>query len=766
LSQLDPIKYFSGDLRSLTKIIGVSITFFGILLVAVIAHTGWTANEAATKTERTLLKNAFDQSIARVLDEQKSVAWWDDSVLKITDKAVDLEFTDANFGIFLTETYGHDEVYILDGENRPLYAFAGGERGEPSAFEARRRSLDAIIMEARTGKRSNLTPRPDRFSEAQSNYRVLAGAVNTARWAGHVIAVDGRPAVVAALTIVPNVDMSLLKGTPNLLITVKYIDDAFISEIGRMLLLNDLALTRDGKYGDGIVSEPFIGDDGTSEGQLTWTTRRPGQVLLTIILPLVAFGVLATGILSSTMLRRLRRTSDELAQREAEARHEAKHDALSGLPNRVHMIEKIDGFLHGRLMETRDNRAIAAYIDIDRFKDVNDTLGHQAGDLLIKLVAERLKGCLRPNDFLSRFGGDEFVILCAPAGQGASASLAERVAQAFTVPFVIHGQSIRITASVGIALAPDNGVTADDLMRHADIALYEAKDRGRECAVVFSEDMAQQVERRRAIELDLRSAIESDALSLCYQPIVACESGKVAGVEALVRWRHPVHGEMSPAVFIPIAEKTGLLPALGEWILANAMKDSSRWPDLEVSVNLSPAQFRHVDLESTLRRLIAEYDVDPQRVVLELTEGVLMETSEHTNSMLDAIKSIGFKTALDDFGTGYSSLAYLCNFKFDKIKIDRSFVSRISRVDISRTIVQSVVSIGLGLGMEIVAEGVETEFEAVAMAKLGCTQLQGYYFSKPLPAEDMVTFLRTFQAKRMMQMATQHYPASSHGIAG
>jgi EAL domain-containing protein (putative c-di-GMP-specific phosphodiesterase class I) len=303
-------------------------------------------------------------------------------------------------------------------------------------------------------------------------------------------------------------------------------------------------------------------------------------------------------------------------------------------------------------------------------------------------------------------------------------------------------------------------------MRHADIALYEAKDRGRECAVVFSEDMAQQVERRRAIELDLRSAIESDALSLCYQPIVACESGKVAGVEALVRWRHPVHGEMSPAVFIPIAEKTGLLPALGEWILANAMKDSSRWPDLEVSVNLSPAQFRHVDLESTLRRLIAEYDVDPQRVVLELTEGVLMETSEHTNSMLDAIKSIGFKTALDDFGTGYSSLAYLCNFKFDKIKIDRSFVSRISRVDISRTIVQSVVSIGLGLGMEIVAEGVETEFEAVAMAKLGCTQLQGYYFSKPLPAEDMVTFLRTFQAKRMMQMATQHYPASSHGIAG
>ncbi len=766
MSQLDPIKYFSGDLRSLTKIIGTLIVFFGILLVAIIAHTGWTANEAATKTERTLLKNAFDQSIARTLNEQKSVAWWDDAILKITDKAVDLEFTDANFGIFLTETYGHDEVYILDGKNRPLYAFAGGERGEPSTFEARRPPLEAVIMEARTGKRSSLTPRPDRFSEAQTNYRVLVGAVNAARWAGHIMAVDGRPAVVAALTIVPNVDMSLLNGTPNLLITVTYIDETFISEVGRMLLLNDLALTPDGKSGEGVVSEPFIGDDGIGEGQLTWTTRRPGQVLLTIVLPLVAFGVLATGVLSSTMLRRLRRTSDELAQREADARHEAKHDALSGLPNRVHMIEKIDSFLHGRLLETDDNRAVAAYIDIDRFKDVNDTLGHQAGDQLIKLVAQRLKGCLRPNDFLARFGGDEFVILCAPAGQEASASLADRVAQAFAVPFVIHGQSIRITASVGIALAPDNGVTADELMRHADIALYEAKDRGRDCAVLFSEDMAQQVERRRAIELDLRSAIETDMLCLYYQPIIACDSGKIVSVEALLRWRHPVHGEMSPADFIPIAEKTGLLPSLGEWVLTHAMKDSSRWPDLEVSVNLSPVQFRHVDLESALRRLIAEYGVDPGRFVLELTEGVLLETTEHTNSMLEVIKSIGFKTALDDFGTGYSSLAYLCNFKFDKIKIDRSFVSRISRVDISRTIIQSVVSIGLGLGMDIVAEGVETEFEAVAMTKLGCTQLQGYYFSKPLPADDMERFLRTFQAKRIMPIVAQLYPASPRGVAG
>jgi diguanylate cyclase (GGDEF)-like protein len=428
--------------------------------------------------------------------------------------------------------------------------------------------------------------------------------------------------------------------------------------------------------------------------------------------------------------------------------HEAKHDALSGLPNRVHMVEKIDGFLQNRLLETHDNRAVAAYLDVDRFKDINDTLGHHAGDQLIKLVAQRLMECLRPNDFLARFGGDEFVILCAPAGVETSSALAERVDQAFTAPFAISGQNIRVTASVGIAIAPDNGVTADELMRHADIALYEAKGRGRDRAVLFSDEMARQVERRRTIELDLRAAIETDMLCLNYQPIISSHSGEIVGVEALLRWRHPVHGDMSPATFIPIAENAGLLPSLGEWVLRQAMRDWRRWQHLEVSVNLSPVQFRHVDLETTLRELIAEYGVEPSRFVLEITEGVLLEATEHTNLILDALRSIGFKTALDDFGTGYSSLAYLCNFKFDKIKIDRSFVGRISRVDISRTIVQSVVSIGRGLGMDVVAEGVETEFEAMMMTKLGCTELQGYYFSRPVAADQMIELLGSFPTKR------------------
>ena len=278
--------------------------------------------------------------------------------------------------------------------------------------------------------------------------------------------------------------------------------------------------------------------------------------------------------------------------------------------------------------------------------------------------------------------------------------------------------------------------------------------------------MAKQVERRRAIELDLRTAMETDMLCLHYQPLISCHTGEIVGLEALLRWRHPLHGDMSPADFIPIAENAGLLPSLGEWVLSHAMADWKRWPHLQISVNLSPVQFRHVDLEATLRRLIGEHGVDPARFVLEITEGVLLEATEHTNSILDALRSIGFKTALDDFGTGYSSLAYLCNFKFDKIKIDRSFVGRIARVDISRTIVQSVVSIGRGLGMDIVAEGVETEFEAMIMSKLGCTELQGYYFCRPADADQMEKFLKTFEPKSLQSSLMPVQLVSPHGATG
>jgi diguanylate cyclase (GGDEF)-like protein len=733
------------DVQRLTKTIAGAIALFGLLLLAIIAYAGWKANKTATERESMLVDNALNEQIARVLNEQKSVAWWDDPVIKITDKVIDLEFADANFGIFLTETYGQDEVYILNAEDRPLYGFAGGQRLDPLSFKRRQPALDPIIAEIRTGDVSPLKSRPDIISETMNRYHDLAPD-EAARWSGHLISVDNRPAIVAGMTIVPNIDKSLLRGKPNLLLTVTYVDESFVSDIGHSLLLPDMALRSEPSKADGIVSEAFVGDDGIPAGFLIWTTRRPGHVLLTIILPLVVLGILATGQLAKTMFSRLKRASDNLV-------YEAKHDALSGLPNRLEMVHHIESVLQRSKAKVGYQQVVAAYIDLDRFKEINDTLGHEAGDQLIRAVGQRLQARLRPEDFLSRFGGDEFAILSLPVGLEGNHILADRIAQAFASPFLIGAQKIRVSASVGLAVAPDNGLTAEELMRHADVALYEAKSQGRARAIFFSNEMARHVEHHRSIESELRAALLANQLRVHYQPIVSCVTGMIVGVEALLRWYHPVRGEMSPAQFIPIAESSGLLPELGEWVLDQAIADSKRWPGLEMAVNLSPVQFRHVDLLGVLRTLTAKHGVAPNRLVLEITEGVLLEASEHMRCLFSSIRAMGFKTALDDFGTRYSSLAYLCNFNFDKIKIDRSFVSRMFEDDTSRAIVHSVVKLGRALNMGIVAEGIESELEAVTMTEFGCTEMQGFYFSVPIPADEMSKLLYTFRSKRVANVS-------------
>lgn len=738
MTSIDTPGPYEGDLSRLMRVIRGSITLFGLILVAIVAFAGWSTNRAATDIERAQVENAINLSISSVLDGLKSVAWWDEAVTSFGGRTVNYEFADLEFGLFLTETYGNDEVYVLDEADRPIYTYKEGARAGLDAYELRRKELAPVIAEVRGRKgEAILKARPDEFGRTQSDYRVFTQAEESARWAGHIMTIGGRPAVVSAITIIPNVDMTLLKGTPKLLAVVVYIKDEFISKIARSILLTDLKLAPEPIAKSGVLSEAFVGDDGIPAGYLSWTTRRPGHVLLTLILPLVACGVLGAGIISNQMFHRLRRASEQLAEREAKSRHASRHDALSGLPNRMHMLEKADEWLQSGSLSVNGRRAIAAYVDIDQFKDINDTLGHETGDKLVRAVAERLRARLKSTDFVARFGGDEFTILCLADNEEGGRRLAERVSGAFDDPFSIDGQKMNVKASVGMAMAPDHGTTTDELMRHADIALYDAKRRGRNQVVDFTEEMARDVEDRRAIEVDLRTAIERGELRLRYQPIVSCESGEILGAEALLRWRHPLRGEIPPSTFIPIAENSGLMPALGTWMLERAVKDSKRWPELEMSVNLSPVQFRQTDLLATLEALFAKHQVPPDRFVLEITEGVLLEATAATTSTLNALGEMGFQTALDDFGTGYSSLVYLSHFKFNKIKIDRGFVANATHSDTSRAIVQSVASLGRALGMEIVAEGVETEYQAQMMSLFGCTELQGYLFSKPVEVDQL-----------------------------
>ncbi|MES1198715.1 MAG: EAL domain-containing protein [Pseudomonadota bacterium] len=752
MQSADNTRQYKRDLRRLMISVGAGIAGFGLLLLAIIAYAGWSANASAVEREHQLVANALNRSITHTLDDMKSVAWWDDAVTNISEARINYAFVDANMGVFLTDTYAHDEVYLLNAAGEPVYAFFSDHRQAPDVYRARAADLAPLLMDMR-GQPTRLKQRSGVF--AQGDYRYLAGGGRSARWAGHIVSVGGRPAIAAAMTIAPNVNMSLARAHPFTLLTITYIDDEFLTSLGQQLLLPDLKREPEPAQG-ARVSQPFVTDDGVALGHLTWATKRPGQVLLTVILPLAAFGVLLAGMLSFGMLTRLKRASADLAEREEKTRHQAKHDALSGLPNRSFFLERLDEALAASAADPTGPRIAVAYIDVDRFKDINDTLGHDAGDELVKAVGARLRTHLRHQDFLARFGGDEFAVLSLQRSAGETQALSRSIEAALVEPFTERGGQIRVTASVGVAIAPDHGDTCGALMRNADIALYEAKARGRDCAVVFNEAMAQSVETRRMIELDLRAAVEAKALDFRYRPIVAATGGQVVGVETLMQWRHPVCGEIPMEELSPIAEDLGLMPVIGRHMLDAAFENAARWPGVEIAVKLSRTQFRDPELPSVLARLAAQHHIAHSRIVLEITEGVLLDSSSRTQDMLDTLRQMGFKAALDDFGAGYSSLSHLCNFSFDKIKIDRSFVRGAGKREAARAIVQAVVTLGRGLGMDITATGVESEIDAVTMRLLGCTEMQGFHFSGPVEAARVDAMFRAAQP--------QHAPAEPQAV--
>nr|WP_137830252.1 EAL domain-containing protein [Methylobacterium sp. L1A1] len=421
--------------------------------------------------------------------------------------------------------------------------------------------------------------------------------------------------------------------------------------------------------------------------------------------------------------------------------HLACHDGLTDLPNRLLFRERLDHAL-ANLLEDGGSCALL-YLDLDRFKTVNDTLGHLAGDTLLKEVARRFQNIVSNGDTLARLGGDEFAILqLAGAHQPTGADeLAQRLIETLADPILIQGQRVDVGLSVGIALASLNGNDADTLIKRADLALYRAKGDGRNARRFYEAAMDKVVEEKRRLEMDLRGALTRGEFEVHYQPIMEAVSGSVSSVEALVRWRHPAHGLVSPAAFIPLAEETGLIVPIGEWVLQMACCAASTWPsDVRVAVNVSAMQFRNVGLVQTVMQALAASGLRAHRLELEITESVLMQDGPDVLETLHHLRTLGVRTALDDFGTGYSSLSYLRRFPFDKLKIDRSFVQDIDNPS-TAAIVQAIVDLGVGLGMTITAEGIETEDQLASLKKQGCNEIQGYYYSRPLHANDVLRFI-------------------------
>jgi len=409
----------------------------------------------------------------------------------------------------------------------------------------------------------------------------------------------------------------------------------------------------------------------------------------------------------------------------------AMHDALTGLPNRVQFNQYLERAVarakrHGNLMAV-------LCLDLDRFKNVNDTLGHATGDALLEEVSARLRENTRDVDLVGRLGGDEFAIVAEEIDTPEDAMrLARRICTALAAGYQVNGHEVTTSASVGIAMGPLEHEPNDVLLKNADLALYRAKEDGRNTFRFFEPAMDAALQKRRRLENDLRNALRKNQLYLDYQPQFGLENGKLTGYEALVRWWHPSEGEVPPTTFIPIAEETGLIIPLGEWILKTACSYATTWPlDTKLAVNLSPAQFKTQDVYALVRRVLAETGLEPDRLELEITEGIILQNTESVIETLTKLDQLGVSIAMDDFGTGYSSLSYLTRFPVKKIKIDRSFIDTLGSSPQTSAIVSSIVGLGQSLHVTITAEGVETEGQAAMLKKWGCDQVQGYYYGRP-----------------------------------
>jgi diguanylate cyclase (GGDEF)-like protein len=714
---LVPRSTFRFALRIALPVLLVLAGSIVFMIVALTEMAGKVDQIDAVATERSA-EASLQVLLKRLRDAHGDYAVWDDAAVALYGK-VDTEFATRNFKESTRSAVFFDAAYLLDESGQHLFAYRHGGVAPRGPLEEFGSPLQ-VMMTA--------------LARNHTEYDARAGIMKDR--SGAIVA-------VAVGSIYPTTrGVARAAGRPRLLVLAQTLDDRSIRRMGADFAIEGMSLSFDTNIEGQHVQ--LVDPTGKKLGALTWQYSSPGNEAFQRVAP-VAYVTL--GLIGLTILFLLGIGYANLVsarRREHQAVYDAHHDSLTGLPNRAALTKGLDVAVR----RGGTDALAVVFLDLDGFKEVNDSYGHDTGDRLLERVARGFKTICADKGLLARVGGDEFaLVLDSPDAVSTAEETANRLVQFLHAPIHIDGRVLTVGTSVGIAFADEGGISAEELLRRADVAMYQAKELGRSRVALYDRSIDAEKLERRLLADDLRIALKGNALKIVYQPIYDAATLRPALVEALLRWQHPVRGAVPPDLFISVAEEMGLMDELGTWVLRHACHDAVAWPLVRLAVNVSAVQFRNPGFDRILASILSETGLPAARLEVEMTETNLVSYPDRAQHIVAVLRVLGVTVALDDFGTGYSSIGYLRRFAFDKLKIDRSLVHGVSVDPETRRLCEATVALGLALDLAVTAEGLETEADVQIMRAAGCSHLQGYYFARPMTAEAITELIAQAEAE-------------------
>ena len=710
---------------TLNLVAGILIT-----VITVIAAIFWMAarqDDQASSSTETMVAGGVEAVIRRAQALANDYGWWDDAYYAYVKR--DEEWFYTNVGASVSETKVADLFAVVSPEGEVVFGWVIDDKKLPEEI------LTPDVIE---GIRDLAKGMPVESLAARSAFL---------RYGSH-------PMVIAVSRITPfTSDPAIDRAKLPFFVAGLELTDELLAELGKSFLIDDLHFEVGAAPGQSAATSalPALDIFGETIGHYTWTPPTPGGAVLRSVLPPIAVALLLFCVVAFVTAFRARKIAIALTESEKEAVVAARTDGMTGLKNRTGFNELLDSPEYQAACKSGELAVV--YLDINGFKAVNDSIGHHGGDELVKALTARLRSVLRPDAVFARIGGDEFAIaLVGGSVRNTAAGAASAIVHSLDQPFTIHGFEFHVTVAVGYAVAVGTGLTPSEIVRRADIAMYHAKNGAEREPVVYHSTMETGALEKKQVETALRRAVEEGDLRVNYQPVVRASDLTIVGVEALVRWTSKEFGTVSPSLFIPVAEETGLIHDIGRFVVDRACQDMLRWPGLKMAINISPVQLREPNFADDVLGAVDRYGLSPHQIELELTEGILVNNPTIAKRKLAHLKNLGFVLSLDDFGTGFSSIGYLRQFPFDILKVDRSFVRDLGMNSTANALIQSLVSLGDAMDLSVIAEGIENEDQLKLLRLVQCEYVQGFLISRPIPAEEITDLLARLGPERRFHL--------------